>query len=41
MTIFAHMHKQEQSFKGSEFSCGRMSFDREIIGSADSEIKGF
>lgn len=43
MTINAQMHKQEQSFKGSNFPGARVSFNREImdIRSADAEIKGF
>lgn len=41
MTIKAQMHKQEQSFKGSNFPGARVSIDREINDSAEVEIKGF
>lgn len=42
MTINAHMHKSNQQFKGSEFSCARVSFNREIIDSAEKECwEGF
>lgn len=41
MTINAHMHKSNQQFKGSEFPGAPVSFNREIIDSAESEIKGF
>jgi len=39
MTIFAQMHKQEQ-FKGSEFSCGRVSSDS-ICGWSQDDYEGF
>ncbi len=41
MTINAQMHKSNPQFKGSEFPCARVSFNREIIDSAEVEIKGF